>query len=71
MLLSKEISQVAEDLGTEAKMRPYVRALIPSVIDDNDFWRLIIELVEIVLHRRGYVVVRREIVQGEGAVRPR
>jgi hypothetical protein len=36
----------------------------PYVIDDDGLWRLIIDLDEIVLHRRGYVIVRRQVVQG-------
>jgi hypothetical protein len=62
MLLSKEISQVASDLKGESKARPYVRALMPEVVDDDSFWRMLIEMFEIVLHRRGYVVVKRALL---------
>jgi hypothetical protein len=62
MLLSKEIAIIAVDLENESKSRPYVRALIPEVVDDDTFWGMLVEMFEIVLHRRGYVVVRREIV---------
>jgi hypothetical protein len=62
MLLSKEISQIAGDLKGESKSRSYVRALMPEVVDDDSFWRMLIEIFEIVLHRRGYVVAKRELV---------
>jgi hypothetical protein len=64
MLLSKEISELAVDLKDESKSRRYVSALLPQVVDDDSFWRMLIELFEIVLHRRGYVVVRRSILEG-------
>jgi hypothetical protein len=63
MLLSKEIAQIAIDLKEESKSRPYVKALMPDVVNDDSFWRMLIELFEIVLHRRGYVVVRRDILE--------
>jgi hypothetical protein len=62
MLLSKEISEIACDLKSESKSRSYVKALMPEVVEDDSFWRMLIEIFEIVLHRRGYVVVRREFV---------
>jgi hypothetical protein len=62
MLLSKEISQIAIDLKDESKGRSYVKALMPEVVEDDGFWRMLIEIFEIVLHRRGYVVVRRDIL---------
>jgi hypothetical protein len=63
MLLSKEIVEVAADLKAEAKGRPYVEVLMPEVVADDSFWRMLIELFEIVLHRRGYVIVKREAVR--------
>jgi hypothetical protein len=62
MLLSKEIAAVAIDLKNESRSRPYVRALMPEVVDDDAFWAMLIEIFEIVLHRRGYVIARREIL---------
>jgi hypothetical protein len=62
MLLSKEISEIAGDLKSESKSRSYVKALMPEVVEDDSFWRMLIEIFEIVLHRRGYVVVKRELV---------
>jgi capsular polysaccharide biosynthesis protein len=63
MLLSKEIAEVANDLKEEAIRRPYVGRLIPAVVHDDSFWRMLLELLEIVLHRRGYVIVKREILE--------
>jgi hypothetical protein len=62
MLLSKEITEVAADLKAEASGRPYVKMLMPAVVSDDGFWCMIIELFEIVLHRRGYVIVKRNAV---------
>ncbi len=62
MLLSKEISEIAGDLKIESKSRSYVKALMPEVVGDDSFWRMLIEIFEIVLHRRGYVVVKRELL---------
>jgi hypothetical protein len=63
MLLSKEISAIAVDLRNESKARLYVRPLIPEVVDDDTFWGMLVEMFEIVLHRRGYVVVKRDILE--------
>jgi hypothetical protein len=63
MLLSKEIAQIADEMRDESKTRPYVRALMPEVVADESFWRMLIEIFEIVLHRRGYVVVRRALLE--------
>ena len=58
MLLSSEIKSVAADLGAEAASRSYVKALVPHL--DDEFWRLMVELIVMVLHRRGYVVAPRD-----------
>ena len=65
MLLSKEIAMVASDLKREPSGRSYVTQLMPEVVDEDGFWRIILELLEIVLHRRGYVIVKQENVKGE------
>ncbi|MDP9017991.1 MAG: hypothetical protein M3N19_06710 [Candidatus Eremiobacteraeota bacterium] len=64
MLLSNQIEELAQDLNHEFKMRPYARALVPQVIDDPDFWKLIMEVVEIVVHKRNLLIVSAEKVQG-------
>ncbi len=63
MLLSKEIAAIGVDLRNESKSRPYVRALMPEVVDDDTFWGMLLEMFEIVLHRRGYVVVSRRVLE--------
>ena len=65
MLLSKDIATVASDLKEEATRRPYVQALIPELVEDESFWRMLVEMFEIVLHRRGHVVAKREAVRVE------
>jgi hypothetical protein len=59
MLLSKEIDELAADVGVESRDRAYVRRLLPDLAGDEPFWRVLVEMVVIALHRRGYVVVRR------------
>jgi hypothetical protein len=56
MLLSKEVSEMAADLRDEAAGRPYVALLVPEVAADENFWKMLVELFEIVIHRRGYVL---------------
>lgn len=63
MLLSKQIERLAEDLAKDAVDRPYVNSLIPGLAGDRTFWNLVLEMVEIALNRRGYVVVPRDQVQ--------
>jgi hypothetical protein len=48
MLLSKEISELAADLKEESRSRSYVRALMPEVVEDDSFWRMLVETFEIV-----------------------
>jgi len=63
LLLSKQIERLAEDLAKDAVDRPYVNSLIPGLAGDRTFWNMVLEMVEIALNRRGYVVVRRDQVQ--------
>lgn len=62
MLLSKEVMTVADDLKKEAASRPYVALLMPEIVAEDSFWRMLVEMFEIVLHRRGYVVVKRDAI---------
>ena len=62
MLLSKQIERLAEDLAKDATDRSYVSSLIPTLAGDSTFWNMVLEMVEIALNRRGYVVVRRDQV---------
>ena len=65
MLLSNQIEELARDLNHEFKTRPYARALVPQVIDDHDFWNLIMEVVEIVIHKRNLLIVNADIVKND------
>ena len=65
MLLSKQIANLATELRDEATSRQYVKTLIPEVADDHLFWTVVVEMVEIVLHRHDFVVVERYRVKGE------
>ena len=61
MLLSQHINALSEDLKDEAQARPYIRSLLGHLADDASFWGLLLEMLEIVLHLRGYVIVPREV----------
>ena len=64
MLLSKQIANFAIELCEEAAKRNYVKALIPKVAEDRLFWAVVLEMVEIVLHRHDFVIVERHRVRG-------
>lgn len=64
MLLAKQIEELACDFRAEAETRPYFRMLIPELAGNKNFWQLILEVLEIILHRRGYLIVRRSVVEG-------
>ena len=70
MLLSKNIEELASDFQVEAAQRPYFRMLIPEVAGNKNFWQLVLEVLEIILHRRGYLIVRRSVVEGAMEVPP-
>lgn len=65
MLLSKQIAGFAAELKSEAQKRAYVNRLIPDVADNEHFWSMIVELLEIVMHRHDFVVVERRRVNLE------
>ena len=64
LLLSNQIDELAQDLNHEFKTRPYARALVPQVIDDHDFWKLVMEVVGIGVHKRNLLIVSADKVQG-------
>ncbi len=64
MLLSKQIANLAVELCEEARFTP-LRTIIPQVADDQLFWTVVVEMVEIVLHRHDFVIVERHRVKGE------
>ena len=70
MLLAKQIEELACDFQDEAAARPYLRMLIPELAGNKNFWQLVLEVLEIILHRRGYLIVKRSIVEGAMEVPP-
>jgi hypothetical protein len=65
LLKQPEIRDVARDLGAEARRRSYVRQILaPQFTEEPESWELIIELVEIVLHRRGLYIVHESMLNG-------
>jgi hypothetical protein len=57
MLRHGEINEVARDFGEEIKKRDYVRQILaPSFVDDPTAWELVVEVMEIILHRRGLCI---------------
>ena len=63
MLEQHDIQNVARDLGAEARRRSYVtQILAPGFTEEPESWELIIELVEIVLHRRGFYIVHERVL---------
>ncbi len=64
MLLAKQIEELACDFQEEAEARPYFRMLIPDLAGNKNFWQLVLEVLEIILHRKGYLIVRRSVVEG-------
>ena len=64
MLLSKQIEDLAVELCEEVGSRKYVTTLIPQVANDRIFWSVVLEMVEIILHRHELVIVDRHMVKG-------
>ncbi len=62
MLLSRQIDALAEDLLEEARNRPYIHTLLGNLAADGSFWRLLLEMLEVTLHKRGYVIVSRNVL---------
>jgi hypothetical protein len=71
MLLSKQIADLAVELCGEAAERKYVKALIPQVAQDQLFWAVVLEMVEIILHRHDFVIVERRFVNRSEITEPR
>ena len=69
MLTQKEIAQVAQDLGEETRERTYVaRILAPEFVDEPQSWELLIEMLEVVLHRRGLYIAPANLLKDDPAV---
>lgn len=57
---SEQVPTLASDLRREAADRPYVKTVMASVVEDENIWSIILEMVELSLHRRGYVVAKSQ-----------
>ena len=69
MLKHGEIAEVAQDLGAEVRRRDYVhRILAPTFVDDPTAWEMVVEVMEVVLHRRGLVIAPASRVRIETEV---
>jgi hypothetical protein len=66
----EQYEELASDFQSEARQRPYVKALIPDLCENKNFWDLVLEIVQIVLRKRGYLIVRRSAVEGAITVPP-
>ncbi|MFI5389619.1 MAG: hypothetical protein ACHQY2_07840 [Candidatus Eremiobacterales bacterium] len=57
MLKHGDVAEVAKDLGEEVRRRDYVhRILAPTFIDDPTAWEMVVEVMEVVLHRRNLYI---------------
>lgn len=64
MLTQPEIVDVARDLRSEAEKRSYVsRILAEEFIDDPHSWELLIEMLEVVLHKRGFYIADESLLR--------
>ena len=57
--LSGQIPEITRELCLEASGRHYLRALLPDVADDKSLWEIVFAIVEKVLQRDEFVVVKR------------
>jgi hypothetical protein len=58
MLKPGEINEVAHDFGEEVARRDYVRRIFaPTFADDPVAWAMVVEVMEIILHRRDLYIV--------------
>jgi len=64
VLKHDEIRSVAADLGAEARKRDYVhKILAPTFLDDPTAWEMIVEVLEVVLHRRDLYIVPERLIK--------
>ena len=73
MLLSDEVSALAQAFAREAKLRRELTALVPpQLLHDDHFWQMLFDLMENVIHRNGVVLVRQSdyrAIERRGAIR--
>lgn len=67
MLTAPEIQDVAKDFSQEARARDYVKYILaPGFVDDPHAWELVVEVMEVVLHRRGLYIVPQSRIMASG-----
>ena len=72
MLTPDEIVEVAVEFKEEVRNRKYVEYIMaPGFVEESQSWQMIIEVMEIVLHRRGLYIVPQELVKEDAAPRLR
>jgi hypothetical protein len=65
VLTPSEIKEVASDLQREAISRDYVKYILaPAFTEEHHAWELIVEVMEVVLHRRDLYITPRARVKG-------
>ena len=65
MLTQRQIGIVANDLRDEAERRSYVNHILgDEFAGDPQSWELLIEMIEVVLHRRDLYIVPQERIEG-------
>jgi len=63
MLKHDDVKAVAEDFGAEVRKRDYVnRILAPTFVDDPTAWEMVVEVMEVVLHRRDLYIAHRSLL---------
>lgn len=62
MLLSSEVAELAMSFAQEIRTRRELMAMLPAELREHDeFWQMIFDLMENVIHRSGCVIVREEV----------
>lgn len=63
MLTQAQVAELAQDLAVEARRRSYVEQILaPDFVDDVRSWEMLLELLEVVLHRRGHYIVPETVL---------
>jgi hypothetical protein len=65
LLTQPEIERIAQDLHDEAERRSYVaRILAPEFRSDPRSWELLLEMIEVVLHKRDLYIAPQHRIEG-------
>lgn len=70
MLTPPEIAEVAVDFKEEVRKRKYVEYIMAAgFVEDPHAWEMVIEVMEVILHRRDLYIVPHHLVKDEAAPR--